>query len=71
MAVKTRIVEELGEQELVLPHLVAEALRANDRVKYFLSLAQACRDHADHPDRPAADLRAERSSGAPPASASR
>jgi uncharacterized protein Yka (UPF0111/DUF47 family) len=60
MTTKTRIVEELGETALVLPNLVAAGLRANDRAKYYMSLMQACRDHAARPDHAAPDLRAER-----------
>jgi uncharacterized protein Yka (UPF0111/DUF47 family) len=60
MTNKMRIVEELGETALVLPNLVATALRANDRAKYYMSVMQACRDHAAHPDRLPPDLRAER-----------
>jgi uncharacterized protein Yka (UPF0111/DUF47 family) len=60
MTAKSRILEELGERDLVLPNLVADGLRANDSVKYYMSVLQACREHADHPDSPAVDLRAER-----------
>lgn len=57
---KTRIVDELGEQALLLPGLVNEALAANDRAKYLMSLLQVARERADHPDLPACDLRQER-----------
>src|SRR3974377_3940 len=57
---KTRVVGELGEQELLLPALVNEALAANDRAKYLMTLLQAAREHADHPDLAATDLRQER-----------
>jgi hypothetical protein len=57
---KARIVGELGEHELLLPTLVNEGLAANDRAKYLLTLLQAARDHADHPEGPAADLKQER-----------
>jgi uncharacterized protein Yka (UPF0111/DUF47 family) len=60
MAAKARIVEELGETALVLPRFVADGLRANDRVKYYMSLMQACREHAARPDSTPSDLRAER-----------
>jgi uncharacterized protein Yka (UPF0111/DUF47 family) len=60
MTAKTRIVEELGERGLMLPNVVADGLRANDRVKYYLSLMQACQAHAARPDRPPANLRFER-----------
>ena len=57
---KARIVSELGEQELLLPALVNEGLAANDRAKFYLTLLQAARDHADHPDGAATDLTQER-----------
>jgi uncharacterized protein Yka (UPF0111/DUF47 family) len=43
---KLQIVEQLGETALVLPELVTRGLAANDRVKYYMALLQACRDHA-------------------------
>jgi CHAD domain-containing protein/uncharacterized protein Yka (UPF0111/DUF47 family) len=57
---KARIVGELGEQELLLPVLVNEALAANDRAKYLMTLLQVAREHADHPDGAATDLKQER-----------
>jgi uncharacterized protein Yka (UPF0111/DUF47 family) len=57
---KARIVGELGEEELLLPALVNEALAANDRAKYLMTLLQVAREHADHPDATATDLRQER-----------
>ena len=38
---KSRIIEELGQAELILPNLVAGALKANDRAKLRLSVLQA------------------------------
>ena len=60
MTTKMRIVEELGEAALLLPNLVAAALQANDRAKYYMSLIQACREHAARPDHAPPDLQAER-----------
>lgn len=40
--------------------LLQEATSANDRIKYLLTLLQLARSHADHPDAPVYDLRAER-----------
>jgi uncharacterized protein Yka (UPF0111/DUF47 family) len=60
MTAKTSIVEQLGETALVLPNLVAAGLRANDRAKYYMSLLQACRAHAERPEHQAPDLRTER-----------
>lgn len=57
--VKARIVDELGEQALLLPVRVNEALAANDRAKYLMTLLQFARAHADHPDSPATDLSPE------------
>ena len=51
---------ELGEQGLLLPALVNEALAANDRAKYLMTLLQAARAHANQPEQPAADLKQER-----------
>jgi uncharacterized protein Yka (UPF0111/DUF47 family) len=44
---KDRIIEALGEHQLLLPRLVAGALAANDRVKYLLTLLQSARAAAD------------------------
>jgi pyruvate,orthophosphate dikinase len=57
---KARIVGELGEQELLLPALVNEALAANDRAKYLMTLLQVAREHADRPAKAATDLKSER-----------
>jgi CHAD domain-containing protein/uncharacterized protein Yka (UPF0111/DUF47 family) len=57
---KTRIVGELGEHELLLPGLVNEALAANDRAKYLMTLLQVARDRADNPDLTVTDLKQER-----------
>jgi uncharacterized protein Yka (UPF0111/DUF47 family) len=57
---KSRIVDELGEQDLLLPTQVNEALAANDRAKYLMSLLQLAREHADNPEVPTSDLRQER-----------
>ncbi len=55
---KERIIQELGEDELLLPELVRRALVANDRVKYLLALLQTARSAADGADEP--NLREER-----------
>ena len=60
MAGKTRIVGELGARELLLPGLVNDALTANDRAKYLMTLLQTAKEHGDHPDQPPTDLRQER-----------
>jgi len=56
---KSRIVEQLGQAEILLPGLVAEGLRANDRAKVRLSALQAAAEHAHEPHGPPADLAAE------------
>jgi uncharacterized protein Yka (UPF0111/DUF47 family) len=57
---KTQIVEALGETALALPGLIATALHANDRAKYYMSLLQACRDRTTTSGVPPADLHADR-----------
>ncbi len=56
---KHEIIEALGERELLLPGLVADALASNDRVKYLLALLQSARAAADGAS-PAGSLREER-----------
>lgn len=60
MTEKTRILDSLNEQALLLPSLVNRALAANDRVKYRFSLLQAAQAHAERPDAVTSSLRAER-----------
>jgi uncharacterized protein Yka (UPF0111/DUF47 family) len=56
---KSRIVEQLGQAELMLPNLVAGALRANERAKLRMSVLQAAVQHAHDPHSPPPDLAAE------------
>jgi len=58
--IKRDVLEELGEQTLLLPALINSALAANDRAKYLLSLLQAARSSADAPSQPYSSLREER-----------
>jgi uncharacterized protein Yka (UPF0111/DUF47 family) len=60
MPEKVRIVEALGERNLLLPTLVNRALAANDRAKYRFTLLQSARTHADQPQAPSSPLRRER-----------
>ncbi|HOW33149.1 MAG TPA: hypothetical protein PLN32_01690 [Methanoregulaceae archaeon] len=60
MIAKKTMIQELGEDELILPTLVNNALAANDRIKYFFTLLQAARLHAMHPGRETSNLKAER-----------
>jgi uncharacterized protein Yka (UPF0111/DUF47 family) len=57
---KTRMIETMGEDALTLPARIAAGLAANDRLKYYFTLLQLARDHAEQPDQPAATLRQER-----------
>src|SRR3974390_2864151 len=56
---KSQIIRELGEADILLPSLVAEGLAANDRIKVRMSALQAAAQHALEPDHPAADLAVE------------
>ncbi len=56
---KSDIIEELGQVDLLLPSLIAEALAANDRVKVRLSVLQAAARRANDPHGAPFDLTAE------------
>ncbi|HEY9228283.1 MAG TPA: hypothetical protein VIP11_16625, partial [Gemmatimonadaceae bacterium] len=56
---KTRIVEELGQTDVLLPALVVEGLAANNRIKVRMSALQAAAQHARDPSSPPPDLTAE------------
>jgi len=43
MAIKNKILLNLGEKDLILPDLIKEGLIANDRVKYFFTLLQTAK----------------------------
>jgi uncharacterized protein Yka (UPF0111/DUF47 family) len=60
MTEKRTIIEELGEDGLLLPVLINRALAANDRIKYFFSLLQTAQERADHPERALPTMRVER-----------
>lgn len=60
MTEKNLIIKELGEEGLLLPGLVNNALLANDRIKYYFTLIQTAAHHAEHPDREYPTLRTER-----------
>jgi uncharacterized protein Yka (UPF0111/DUF47 family) len=65
---KSRIIEHLGANDILLPSLVAAGLAANDRVKVHLSALQAAADHARNPRAAAPDLTPEsRAAGLDPA----
>jgi len=56
---KSRIIEQLGQVELMLPNLVADALSANERAKLRMSVLQAAVQHAHDPHSSPPDLAAE------------
>jgi uncharacterized protein Yka (UPF0111/DUF47 family) len=56
---KSKIIERLGESDILLPALIAEGLSANDRVKVRLSILQAAARHARDPAQVHFDLRDE------------
>jgi uncharacterized protein Yka (UPF0111/DUF47 family) len=56
---KSQIIEQLGQADILLPSLIAEGLAANDRIKVRLSALQAAAHHAREADHPATDLQVE------------
>ncbi|PWV81544.1 DUF47 family protein [Halomonas sp. A11-A] len=56
---KVDVVASLGQEQLLRPARITAALRANDRLKVYLSLLQAARAHADDPAAPPLDLSGE------------
>jgi uncharacterized protein Yka (UPF0111/DUF47 family) len=56
---KSQIIQQLGQADILLPSLIAEGLAANDRIKVRLSALQAAAHHAQAPDRPATELHVE------------
>ncbi len=56
---KSQIIRELGEADILLPSLVATGLAANDRIKVRMSALQAAARHAREPERPVTELAAE------------
>ena len=56
---KASAVESLGQRELLLPARITAALRANDRLKVYLTVLQAASSHASHLARAAPDLALE------------
>jgi uncharacterized protein Yka (UPF0111/DUF47 family) len=56
---KSQIIRELGEADILLPSLVAAGLAANDRIKVRMSALQAAAKHAREPERPVTELAAE------------
>ncbi len=53
---KTRIIEQLGHDEILVPALISKAWAANDRVKIRMSALQAAARAADSPERTEVDL---------------
>ena len=56
---KSLALAALGQRELLLPTWVTAALRANDRLKLYLTVLQAAAAHAAHPHRDVPDLSSE------------
>ncbi|MGY4302947.1 uncharacterized protein Yka (UPF0111/DUF47 family) [Bradyrhizobium sp. USDA 4369] len=56
---KSQIIKELGQADILLPSLIADGLAANDRVKVRLSALQAAAQHAHAPESRPTDLSAE------------
>ncbi len=56
---KSRIIEQLGEAEVLLPSVVAQGLAANDRIKVRMSALQAAAVHASDRRAQPPDLAAE------------
>jgi uncharacterized protein Yka (UPF0111/DUF47 family) len=56
---KSQIIAQLGQSDLLLPTLIAEGLAANDRIKVRMSALQAAAQHARDPAQPVIDLGAE------------
>jgi len=53
---KSKIMEQLGQVDLLLPSLIADGLAANDRVKLRLSILQAAAQRARNPKNTRFDL---------------
>lgn len=58
--VKSIMMDELGEQSLLLPQLLADALVANDRIKFLFTLLQMAEHRATHPNDAVPELSVER-----------
>ena len=56
---KSRIIEQLGQTDILLPSLIAEGLAANDRVTVRMSALQAQAERAHNIDSTPIDLSAE------------
>ena len=56
---KSRIIERLGQSDILVPSLIAEGLAANDRVKVRMSAIQAPAERAHNIDSTPIDLSAE------------
>ncbi|HMK69358.1 MAG TPA: hypothetical protein VK442_00155, partial [Xanthobacteraceae bacterium] len=56
---KSEIIEELGQFDLLLPSLIADGLAANDRLKARLSILQAAAHRARQPGGPRFELAGE------------
>lgn len=59
MTAKSAIVEHLGEKGLLVPELITEALRANDRAKLRMTVLQEAVARARHPGQASRSLEVE------------
>jgi hypothetical protein len=62
MAGKKGMVKEIGQEELLLPELLNQAIMANDQIKYYLTLLQSAQQQAEFPNKRFSTLREERGS---------
>lgn len=69
MTTKTRIVQQRGEEAVLLPELIAAGVAANERAKLRMTLVQEAIAHAQHPGHPPRGFEAELSAAGLPASA--
>lgn len=60
MVVKKEMVREIGQEELLLPDMLSEALMANDQIKYYIALLQSSQQRAENPNFHFEPLREER-----------
>src|SRR5215470_4199407 len=65
---KSRIIQHLGQTDILVPSLIADGLAANDRVKLRFTALQAAAVHARNPSEAPVDLSTEcRAGGIDPA----
>jgi len=60
MSVKDRILHVLGENSIIFPDIVNDALSANDKLKYLFTLLQMAKSKANNPPVDVSNMRSER-----------